>query len=126
MDISELRKLPMPKLRERAKQHTDLQGVLGMKKEELVVAIAKAEGISYEPLSKDVATISSLKQEIRSLKKRKAELLASAKDRRKIKQTRRKIKLLKRETRKLSREARAKGESAVAAAESAAPAASAG
>lgn len=68
---------------------------------------------------KDGTTVSSLKQEIRALKKQKAEILASAKDRRKIKQTRRKIKFLKRETRKLSREARAK--SAAAAAEPASP-----
>jgi hypothetical protein len=106
MNIHELRKLPLPKLRERAKQVTDLEGVLGMKKEDLVVAIARAEGISYEQLSKDAATISSVKQEIRSLKKLKAELLASNKDRRQMDRLRKKIKFLKRRTRKLSRKAR--------------------
>jgi hypothetical protein len=56
---------------------------------------------------KDTATISSLKQEIRSLKKQKTELLGAAKDRRAIEKVRKKIKLYKRMTRKLSREAKA-------------------
>jgi len=102
MDIKELRKMTLPKLRERAKEVTDLQGVIGMEKEALIEAIAKAEGISYEAPPKDVSTISSVKQEIRALKKQKAELLASRQDQIKIERIRRKIKRLKRATRRLA------------------------
>jgi hypothetical protein len=42
MDVKELRKLPMPKLRDLAKQETDLKGVGGMEKEQLIKAIAAA------------------------------------------------------------------------------------
>ena len=69
---------------------------------------------------KDGTTVSSLKQEIRALKKEKVELLTSAKDRRQLERIRKKIKLFKRLTRQLSRKARAEAMSAPAA-ESAAP-----
>ena len=45
MEVKELRKLPMPKLRDLAKQETELQGVGGMEKEALIKAIAEAKGI---------------------------------------------------------------------------------
>jgi hypothetical protein len=102
MDIKELRKLTVLKLRELAKQVTDLQGVVGMEKEDLIRAIAKAQGISYEAPAKDASTVSSVKQEIRALKKQKDELLSSGKDRIKIERIRSKIKRLKRLTRKLA------------------------
>lgn len=105
MDIKELRKMTVPKLRELAKQVTDLQGVVGMEKEKLIEAIAKAQGIFYEAPAKDVSTISSIKQEIRALKKQKEELLASAKDEVKVERIRKKIKKLKRLTRKLAHRA---------------------
>lgn len=103
MDIKELRKMTVPKLRELAKQVTDLQGVLGMKKEELIEAVAKAEGISYEGSLKDVTTITSIKREIRALKRQKEEILVSSGDRSKIGPIREKIKRLKRLTRRLAR-----------------------
>ncbi|MGH7847975.1 MAG: Rho termination factor N-terminal domain-containing protein [Candidatus Binatia bacterium] len=106
MDLNELRKMPLPKLRDLAKQTTDLEGVLGMKKEELVEAIAKAQGISFVPLAKDVQTISAIKQQIRSLQKQRDEMLAGNKDRAALKKTRRKIKVLKRQTRKLATDAK--------------------
>ena len=105
MDIKGLRKLTVPKLRERAKKVTDLQGVVGMEKEALIEAIAKAEGISYEALPKDVTTISSVKQEIRALKKQVEEILAASKDHVKVGRIRRKIKKLKRLTRQLAHKA---------------------
>ena len=120
MDIKELKKMTVPKLRDLAKQATDLQGVMGMKKEELIEAIAKAQGIAYETLAKDVTTISSVKQEIRALQKHRDELLASSKERVKIARMRRKIKKLKRLTRHLGREA--KVAKAAQAAQPAAPA----
>ena len=36
MDLKELRKLPMPKLRDVAKQETDLKNVVALEKEELI------------------------------------------------------------------------------------------
>ena len=120
MDIKELKKMTVPKLRDLAKQATDLQGVIGMKKEELIEAIAKAQGIASEALAKDVTTISSVKQEIRALQKHRDELLASSKERVKIARMRGKIKKLKRLTRHLGREA--KVAKAAQAAQPAAPA----
>ena len=123
MDLAELKKMTVPKLKERAKEIADLQGVGGMKKDELIHAIAKAEGIALGTQEKNVS-IGSVKQEIRALKKQKEELLASPEGRSKVKQIRRKIKRLKRQTRKLALEA-ARQKAAQAAAEAAAPPASA-
>ena len=50
----------------------------------------------------DVNALPSLKQNIRQLKKEKAEILTSSNDRAKVTRIRRKIKLLKRETRELA------------------------
>ncbi len=122
MDLDELKKRTVPKLRDKAKEITDLQGVGGMKKDELIHAIAKAEGIALETQEKDVS-IASVKQEIRALKKQKEELLASPEGRSTVKQIRRKIKRLTRQTRKLAREA-ARQKAAQAAAAAAAPPAS--
>ena len=109
MDIKELRKLPMPKLRDLAKQETELQGVGGMEKEALIKAIAEAKGIPYDETSKDVNAIHSVKQDIRQLQKEKTELLTGNGEARKIQRIRRKVKLLKRLTRHLAREAKASG-----------------
>jgi hypothetical protein len=106
MDVKELRKLPMPKLRDLAKQETDLKGVGGMEKEELIKAIAAAKNIPYDDTHKDLNAIHAVKQDIRQLQKQKLELLSSNADRKKIKRIRRKVKLLKRVTRHLAHDAR--------------------
>ena len=106
MDVNELRKMTMPKLRDLAKQETDLKGVGGMEKEELVKAIAKAKGMAYDESTKDLNAIHAVKQDIRQLKKQKTETLASSPDPRKLRKVRRKIKLLKRLTRHLAHEAK--------------------
>lgn len=121
MDLKELRKLPMPKLRDLAKQETELTGVVGMHKEDLIKAIAQAKGIAYDESSKDLNAIHGVKQDIRQLKKQKADLLSANGDGKKVKRIKRKIKLLKRLTRHLAHEA--KTTAAAKAAESAAPAA---
>jgi hypothetical protein len=121
MDLKEIRKLPMPKLRDLAKQETDLKSVGGMEKEELIKAIAAAKGIAYDESHKDVNAIHVVKQDIRALKKQKAEILAGTPDRRKLKRIQRKTKLLKRLTRHLAHEA--KTAAAKKAAQPAAPAA---
>ena len=126
VDLNELKKMTIPKLREKAKEITDLQGVTGMKKEQLIEAIAKAEGISYEsgaaPI--DSATIQSIKEQIRALRKQKEEILASSQPSHQVERVRRKIKRLKRLTRKMAREKGPK-EAAPPAAEAAPPAAEA-
>ncbi|MFQ5918365.1 MAG: Rho termination factor N-terminal domain-containing protein, partial [Candidatus Binatia bacterium] len=106
MDLKELRKMTVPKLREHAKGIADLQGVSGLKKDQLIEAIAKAEGISYEgkAVPKDDTAIGSVKQVIRALRKQKEELLASSQARHQVERVRRKIKRLKRLTRKMARE----------------------
>jgi hypothetical protein len=121
MDLKEIRKLPMPKLRDLAKQETELKGVGGMEKEALVKAIAEAKGIPYDVSSKDLNAIHSVKEDIRALRKQKAELIASNGDRKKLEKIQRKVKLLKRLTRHLAHDA--KTAAAAKTAEPAAPAA---
>ena len=106
MELKEIQRLTLPKLRELAKQATDLQGVGGMEKEALVKAIAAAKGISFDESFKDTHAIHAIKLDIRGLKKQKAELLAASGDRKKLKRLQRKIKLEKRLTRHLAREAK--------------------
>jgi hypothetical protein len=131
MDLKELRKLPMPKLRDLAKQKTELQGVVGMEKEDLIKALAAAIGIAYDQTHKDLNAIHAVKQDIRALQKQKLELLAANAERDKRRGLRRKIKLLKRTTRHLAHdvklaavsiEAKAAAEKAAAAVKPAAPA----
>ena len=130
MEVKDLRKLPMPKLRDLAKAETDLKGVIGMEKEELIKAIAAAKGIAYDETHKDLNAIHSVKQDIRTLQKQKLELLSANGDRGKISRIRRKVKLLKRVTRHLAHdrklvavtaEAKAAAEKAAAANQPAAP-----
>lgn len=134
MDLKELRKLPMPKLRDVAKQETELKGVGGMAKEELIKAIAAAKNIPYDETHKDLNAIHAVKQDIRALQKQKLELFASNRERSKIKRIRHKVKLLKRVTRHLAHdaklvavvaEAKAAAEKTAVAAKPAAPAESA-
>lgn len=106
MDLKDLRKLPMTKLRDVAKQETDLKNVVALEKEELVKAIAAAKGIAYDETHKDLNAIHAVKQDIRQAHKEKAELLAAHGDRRKVKKIRHKVKLLKRVTRHLARDAK--------------------
>jgi ElaB/YqjD/DUF883 family membrane-anchored ribosome-binding protein len=121
MDLKELRKLPMPKLRNLAKQETELKGVVGMEKEDLIKAIAQAKGIAYDETTKDVNAIHSIKQDIRQLNKQKEELMTANSDSKKLKRIKRKVKLLKRLTRHLAREAKTTAAAKVA--QSGAPAA---
>ncbi|MFQ5684205.1 MAG: Rho termination factor N-terminal domain-containing protein [Candidatus Binatia bacterium] len=102
MDIEDLKKMTLPKLKEEAKKITELKGVSGMKKEDLVNAIAKAGGISDKASAKEHTSISSVKHEIQALKKQKGEIQASPQDHHKLKKIKRKIKRLRRLTRELA------------------------
>jgi Rho termination factor, N-terminal domain len=106
MELKELQRMTTPKLRDLAKDVTDLQGVGGMHKDELIKAIAQAQGIAYDESAKDVNAIHAVKHDIRALQKQKAELLTSNGDRKKLKRIKRKVKLLKRLTRHLAHEAK--------------------
>jgi len=48
MELKDIQRLTLPKLRELAKEATSLQGVIGMEKEALIKAIAVAKGINYD------------------------------------------------------------------------------
>jgi Rho termination factor, N-terminal domain len=106
MDLKELQRMTTPKLRDLAKELTELQGVGGMHKDDLIKAIAKAHGIAYDESVKDVNAVHAIKQDIRALQKQKDELLTSNAGRKKLKRVRRKVKLLKRLTRHLAHEAK--------------------
>jgi ABC-type Na+ transport system ATPase subunit NatA len=60
--------------------------------------------LTEEFLNMDVSALPGVKQDIRRLKKEKAEILSSSRDNTKLKKIKRKIKLLKRETRLLSKQ----------------------
>src|SRR5437762_12602363 len=99
MDLKELQRLTLPKLRDFAKQETDLKGVIGMEKEELSNAIAQVKGIAYEVSAKDRSAIHAIKQDIRGRKTQKAEHPAATPDRKILKRMQRTIKSLTRPTR---------------------------
>lgn len=66
----------------------------------------------------DVSALPGLKQNIRQLKKEKAEILSSSRDNDKLKRIQKKIKLLKRETRELAEQKRKSAAAAAAEASS--------
>src|SRR5207249_9790865 len=107
MDLKELQRLTLPKLRDFAKQETDLKGVIGMEKEELIKAIAQVKGIAYEVSAKDRSAMHAIKEDIRALKKQKAEIVAASRDRKKRERIQRKIKVNKRLTRDVEHETQA-------------------
>jgi hypothetical protein len=93
-----LEKMTVKELREMAKDIPQIVGVHGMKKEELIVEIKKAKGITDEPVKKADATVAQLKQKIKALKiDRQAAL--EAKDKKKATIFRRRISRLKKKTR---------------------------
>ena len=103
MSREELEKLTATKLREIAKEYSDIQGASAMKKEDLVVAILKARGEPVKVVKKDTAKISDVKKEIRKVKEAKEKALAD-KDTKKAVQLRKQLKKLKRQTRLLADE----------------------
>jgi hypothetical protein len=65
--------------------------------------LAKIE-LLREGMQMDPTALTTAKQNIRQLKKQKAEILTSSRDQKKLKKIQRDIKLLKRQTRELGRE----------------------
>lgn len=63
-----LEKMTVKDLRDLAKQETDLQGVFGMNKAELIGAISKARGIVLEEPKKASSSVREIKAKMRGLK----------------------------------------------------------
>jgi hypothetical protein len=94
-----LEKMTVKELRELAKDIPGITGVHAMKKDELIVEIKKAKGITDEPIKKADASIADLKQKIKALKAQRREAL-EAKDKKKATIFKRRISRLKKKTRR--------------------------
>lgn len=94
-----LDKMTVKELRDLAKEITDLTGVHGMNKEELLSAIKKAKGIEEAPKKKGSVDTKVLKAAIKTVKAKKKEAQAGD-DNKKIDIFRRKLSRLKKKTRK--------------------------
>lgn len=105
MELRELQKMTVLKLREEALKHSGLMGVTAMNKEQLVAALAEVFGIDIEAATKaaheQLATDKSgLKKAIRTLKAQRTEAL-TAHDTAHLKKVRLGIKQRKRALRRL-------------------------
>ncbi|MGH7360926.1 MAG: Rho termination factor N-terminal domain-containing protein [Candidatus Methylomirabilales bacterium] len=105
MERADLEQITVTKLREYAvEKHPGIQGVSGMKKEELVEAIIAEEvrlGLRpKEDVTRPPVRASEWKQRIKALKVERAKAL-DTKDRELLRQSRVKIKRIKRRLRKL-------------------------
>jgi len=90
MNYHELQKATVVKLREMAKAYPELEGVSGMHKDQLVDALAHKLGIEIPHRVATGIDKTTIKKEIRALKKVRDEAVA-AKDHPKAHDTRRKI-----------------------------------
>jgi len=102
MDWHALEKMKVDDLREMAKEKTDLEGVTGLKKEDLVEALAAKLGIE-KPHKVIEAGLGKrkIKAEIRALKEHRNSAV-EAHDAKELKRVRRRIHGLKRKLRKLA------------------------
>ena len=105
MERTELEEMTAPKLKELAlEKYPEINGVSGMKKEELIDAIIAEEvRLGHRPKEEDrrpPVKVSGLKQMIKALKAERAKAL-DAKDRELLRGSRVKIKQIKRRLRKL-------------------------
>ncbi len=97
----ELEKMTATKLREVAREYTEITGASGMKKEELVEAVLKARGEPVKEIVKDAEKMTALKKRIRTIKADKKKSL-DEKDGQKAAELRKQLKKLKRQTRLLA------------------------
>jgi hypothetical protein len=110
MELRDLQRLTVVKLREEALKHEGIAGVHGMQKDELIAALAPIYGIDLEAAAKAsrerfAVNKSTLKQEIRSLKAQRDTALTEH-DAAHLKQARQDIKKRKRTLRRLARQSR--------------------
>lgn len=94
-----LDKMTVKELREIAKEIPEIIGVHGMNKGDLLAAIKEAKGIKEAPKKKTSASTKELKDQIKALKKKKAEA-QQVKDKQKTAIYRRQISRLKKKTRR--------------------------
>ena len=94
-----LEKMTVKDLREMAKDMPGIDGVHGMKKEELLVAIKEVKGIKDEPVKKADASIGEIKKQIKSIKAQRQGAL-EAKDSKLATIYKRRISRLKKKSRK--------------------------
>lgn len=94
-----LEKMTTTDLRELAKGLEGVSGVHGMKKAELIGALRKSRGIEVEKVKKTSTSVHALKQQIRSMKAKRAAAI-EAKDRKLTTIIRRRISRLKKKTRR--------------------------
>jgi hypothetical protein len=111
MELRDLQKMTVVKLREEALQHEGLVGVHVMSKADLIAALAPRFGIDLEAITKAARVKfatdkTTLKQEIHALKGKRDAALAEH-DKTAIKQARQQIKKHKRTLRRLAEQARA-------------------
>jgi len=103
MDFHELSKNTVSRLREMAKEQLpDLKGVSGMKKDQLVDALADKLGIDKPHKVVQGVDKASLKVQIRKLKAARAAAV-EAKDKAKMKETREQLHQLRRQLRRATR-----------------------
>lgn len=110
MELRDLQKMTVTKLREEALKHQGLVGVHVMNKEQLITALAPIFGIDLEAATRTTRTRfasnkTELKQEIRALKGKRDEAMAEH-DTTALKQIRERIKKRKRRLRRLAEQAR--------------------
>ena len=94
-----LEKMTVTDLREMAKEITEISGVHGMKKEELISAIKKSKGIIDEPVKKTDASIGEIKKKIKAVKTQRLAAI-EAKDKKMAKIYKRCISRLKKKSRR--------------------------
>ena len=94
-----LEKMTVTDLREMAKDITEISGVHGMKKEELIAAIKKSKGIIDEPVKKTDASLGEIKKMIKAVKTQRLAAI-EAKDKKMAKIYKRRISRLKKKSRR--------------------------
>jgi hypothetical protein len=94
-----LEKMTVKDLREMAKDMPGIEGVHGMKKEELIVAIKKIKGIKDAPVKKTDASVAEIKKQIKAIKAQRQGAL-EAKDSKRATIYKRRISRLKKKSRK--------------------------
>ena len=94
-----LEKMTVKDLREIAKDMPGIEGVHGMKKDELIVAIKEVKGIKDEPVKKTDASVGEIKKQIKAIKAQRQGAL-EAKDSKMATIYKRRISRLKKKSRK--------------------------
>jgi hypothetical protein len=100
MDRSELEKMTVVQLREKASEYEDIKGVSGMKKEDLVAAVAEKLGIDLHEHVPTGIGRHDLKAHIRKTKKARDAALQAG-DREAYLQARRRLKHYRRKLRRV-------------------------